>query len=84
MTYRVGDIVVQGDDPSNIIHAVFGRPNDDGKARILRRRVALSCSAESLRLMALDVFRFRDDLTMDHAAPEDTRPVADPLRIAGT
>jgi hypothetical protein len=75
MTYRVGDVVVQGDKPSNIIHLVFGRrTNDGGTARTLRRRVALSCSAESLDLMMLDACRSRDGLTTEHADPEDTRP----------
>jgi hypothetical protein len=79
MTYHVGDVLVRGEERSNIIHAVFGRKtNDGGTTRVLHRRVSLSCSAESLDLMLLDACRFRDDLTTDHAAPEDTRPVADP------
>jgi hypothetical protein len=73
MTYRVGGVAVQGNEPSNIIHAVFRRKtNDGGKAE--RRRVAPSCGAESLNLIASDHLRFCDHLTMDHLHPEDTRP----------
>jgi hypothetical protein len=75
MTYRVGDVVVQGNEPSNITHVVFRRKtNGGGKAGLPRRRVALSCSTDALDLVASDAFRFRDVPTMDNADPEDTRP----------
>jgi hypothetical protein len=75
MAYQVGGVTVQGDEPSNVIYAAFTpKVADGGKARILRRRVALSCSADALGLKAPDGFRFREDLTMERADPEDTRP----------
>jgi hypothetical protein len=75
MSYRVGGVVVQGNEPSNITHVVFRRKtNDGGKAGLPRRRVALSCSTDALDLVASDAFRFRDVPTVDHADPEDTRP----------
>jgi hypothetical protein len=75
MTYRVGDVIVQGDEPSNITHVVFRRKtNDGGRSGLRRRCVALSCSADSLDLVASDAFRLRDVPTTDHVDPEDTRP----------
>jgi hypothetical protein len=40
MTYRIGDVEVQGAKPSNVIVLAFGRKTaDGGKARIKRRRL---------------------------------------------
>lgn len=39
MSYRIGGVEMQGSEPSNVIHAVFGRmTTDGGKARIKARR----------------------------------------------
>jgi hypothetical protein len=39
MAYRIGGVTVQGDEPSNVIHAAFTpKVVDGGKARIQRRR----------------------------------------------
>lgn len=69
MTYQVGGVTVQGDEPSNVIYAAFTPKVGDGaKARILRRR----------RTLGLEYMfhgsTLPDDLAMGHADPEDTRP----------
>jgi hypothetical protein len=39
MTYQVGGVTVEGDQPSNVIVLAFGKKvTDGGRARITRRR----------------------------------------------
>lgn len=41
MSFRIGELEVQGIEPSNVVHLVFGRKTTDGgKARIMARRLA--------------------------------------------
>lgn len=41
MTYRIGELELQGNEPSNVVHLVFGRKTTDGgKARIMAHRMA--------------------------------------------
>lgn len=41
MTYRIGELELQGQEPSNVVHLVFGRKTTDGgKARIMAHRLA--------------------------------------------
>jgi hypothetical protein len=54
----------------DVIHATFTpKVTDGGKARILRSRNRLD--AKALGMTPPDGFRFRDDLSMEHADPED-------------
>lgn len=51
MTYRIGDVEMQGSEPSNVIHAVFGRKvTDGGRARIKARRDRLFAGEGSCEL----------------------------------
>jgi hypothetical protein len=69
MAYVVGSITFGPSSPSTVIPFPEPAPSDGGKARILRRRQRLGMP--TLGLKAPDGFRFREDLTMDHADPED-------------
>lgn len=41
MSFRIGELEVQGTEPSNVVHLVFGRKTTDGgRARIMSRRLA--------------------------------------------
>lgn len=62
MTYEVGSVTIQGEQPTNVIQAVFGRKTTDGgKERILRRRGNFRFS-----LPAVPTRNTCDDLAMDH------------------
>jgi hypothetical protein len=40
MSYRVGELEVQGQEPSNVVHLAFRKKTTDGgKARIMSRRL---------------------------------------------
>ena len=41
MAYRIGELELQGQEPSNVVHLVFGKKTiDGGRARIISRRLA--------------------------------------------
>lgn len=67
MTYEVGSVTIQGEQPTNVIQAVFGRKTTDGgKERILRKR-----DNYKMRIPSAPITDHRDDLMMDHADPSD-------------
>ncbi len=62
---------MQGSEPGNVIHAVFGRKTTDGgKARIKRQRDM------KFRLLGVPTRDIADDLLMDHV---DTAPSEMPV-----
>lgn len=70
MSYRIGDVEMQGSEPSNVIYAAFTpKVVDGGKARIKRQRDMKFRLGAPARDVA-------DDLIMDHA---DTAPCEMPV-----
>lgn len=57
MSYRIGDVEMQGKEPgANVIEVVFGRkPADGGKARIKARRMRMFFGYDPQRDVADDM-----------------------------
>jgi hypothetical protein len=72
MTYCIGELELQGKEPSNVVHLVFGRKTTvDGKARIVarRRRIGRSEGACDLSTLAADTSPSETDPGAGYVVP---------------